>query len=75
MSNKELLMSEIEQIPEAFIGELLKLVKSFKKSLPKVKTWKGRPVLTEDDMKKIDCPYPPEPELEEWKKMLQSEEK
>ena len=26
------------------------------------KTWKGKPVLTTEDMAKMDCPYPPEPQ-------------
>jgi hypothetical protein len=27
------------------------------------RTWRGRRVLTEEDMLKTDCPYPPDPDL------------
>lgn len=64
MSTKELLLKEIEEIPELYFGQLLEIVQSFRKE--KIKTFKGRPVLGPKDLAKMDCPLPPEPDYEEF---------
>lgn len=69
MTTKELLLKEIDQIPEPYLEKLLEVVKNFRKER---KTFKGRPVIHMDDLNEKNFPFPPEPE---WQAIWEEENK
>jgi hypothetical protein len=73
MTVKERVLSKIESMNDNdyILPMLLKLIEQ--RSMVKIdRIWKGRPVIKAEELEKIDCPYPREPEWEkeweEWEK-------
>lgn len=60
MTTKELLLKEIEQIPEPYLGQALEVLQKFRSE--KVRMFKGRPLLRPEDTRQMDDDLPPEPE-------------
>lgn len=79
MNTKELLIKQIMEIPDAapLLEEVLTFLESKKKESKNQsgllqawdgKTmWHGRPVVKLEDLKQIQCPFPPEPDWAEEK--------
>lgn len=70
MSTKELILKEIEQIPEPYLGAALEVLQTFRKE--RVSMFKGRPLLRPEDTRQMDDDLPPEPE---WDTLWDKEEK
>lgn len=61
MRIKEQIVKELDQVSDAepVLQAIMALLEARKKPQ---KTYKGRPVYTLDDLKKLKCPFPPEPD-------------
>jgi hypothetical protein len=72
MSIKEQIVRELDQVPDAepILQEIMALLEARKKPQ---KTYKGRPVYTLDDLKKMKCPFPPEPD--NWAELWEADRK
>lgn len=70
MTTKELLLKEIEQIPESYWEQLLEVMRSFRKE--KERTFGGRRVIRMEELNEKNFPFPPEPE---WQAVWDEENK
>jgi hypothetical protein len=63
MTTKEIVMKEIEKIPdtEPMLKLILDMLEANKIAIRKTKN--GRPIRTQKDMANIDCPYPYEADI------------
>lgn len=72
MTIKEQLIRQINEISESESESLLKeLLEIIETKKPK-RTFKNRPLLRPEDMAKMECPFPPEPE---WEALWEEREK
>ena len=70
MSIKEIILKEIDQIPETYLERILEMVQNFRQN--NVRILKGRPILQKEEINEKTWPYPPEPDCEEvWKELNQ----